>query len=112
MLRKEIINVIVIYIFEIPIIAIVMLMLLLGGLNVGEACRFAGSFWAVGGAIMSLWFLLGGYPIIQTTKDDKAWGIRIFLIAAMVLLFVIPGWNVYQYGVGLGDNKLIELIFG
>lgn len=103
---------IIIYFFEIPIVAIVMLMLLLGGINVGEACRFVGSFWAACGGVMALWFLLGGYPIIQKTKDDKAWGIRIFLIAAMVLLFVIPGWNVYRYGVGLGDNKLIELLLG
>lgn len=34
------------------------------------------------------------------------------VLLMMVLLFVIPGWNVYRYGVGLGDNKLIELLLG
>lgn len=103
---------IVIYIFEIPIVAIVMLGILIGGIEPGEICRNLGIAWGGAGALMSLWFLLGGYPMIHTTKEDRCWGIRIFLIAAMVLLFVLPGWEVYKVGLGMGDKMLMDLILG
>lgn len=103
---------IIIYIFEIPILAIVMAMILIGGIEPGEVCRFAGGFWCACGAVTALWFLLGGYPVIEKTKENKAWGIRIFLTAAMLLLFVIPGWEVYKVGIGMGDKMLVDLILG
>ncbi|MBE6951595.1 MAG: hypothetical protein E7451_09705 [Ruminococcaceae bacterium] len=101
---------IIIYIFEIPVVVLVMIMILIGGIEPGEICRMAGGICGGGGALVALWLLLGGYPVVYKTKENKAWGIRLFLIAAMVLLFVIPGWEVYKVGVGMGDSRLAELL--
>ena len=101
---------IVIYFFEIPIVAIVMLLMLVCRIEPGLICRYAGSMWAVCGVFVALWVLIGGEP--WSSKEEPNRGFRIFLIILMVLMFVIPGWEVYKVGVGMGDKMLIDLLLG
>lgn len=100
---------IVIYFFEIPLIAIVMLLILVSGVEPGLICRYAGSMTAVLGALMTLFFLRGKEP---GCSERMGWGTRIFMMVLMIVLFVIPGWEVYKVGVGMGDKMLIELLLG
>ena len=100
---------VVIYIFEIPIVAIVMLLILISGIEPGLICEYAGSMCAVLGGGMTLFFLIGREP---GSSERMSLGIRIFMMALMIVMFVIPGIEIYKVGVGMGDTKLIELILG
>lgn len=101
---------IIIYFFEIPIVGIIMLLAPLLGIDVGWLCRWIGSMWAVVGSIVALWCLIGGEP--WSSKEDRNWFFRIIMIIVLVIMFTIPGVEVYKVGVGMGDKKLIEMLLG
>ena len=101
---------IIIYFFEFPIIALVMLMTVVLGIEPGPICLVAGAAWGIVGIGMTIWALIGG-PWWET-KTDRNWGLRIFTIVFMILFAVIPGWNIFQIGLGMGDKMLLELILG
>lgn len=101
---------VVIYIFEIPVVGIVLALALVLGIDIGWLCRWVGSFWAACGAISSLMMPFMFKP--WSKYPDAGWGFTITLMVLLILLFVIPGLEVYKVGVGMGDKILMELILG